>query len=561
MKRPRVPIVARVLVLNALLVFLPVAAFLSLDTYERNLLAALEESLVQQGRFLAAWLGEGELSSGRAKDVLASLEKRHTARLRVLDAVGNLLADSSLPAAARRNGPGVSPRIRSRRDPCGRRPAGRPPLGGERERAAEASWIYRLLSRPVRLYRRYLAPPAEALASADFYAGKRNFLEGPEVRAALEGRYGAATRISAGGQVSVTLYSALPVPAPTGEARGVVLASQSTYRILAGLYRLRLDVGRIFLASLAASSALSLLLWLTISRPLARLGAQARAALSLQGLASGHFGEGAVSDEIGDLAVALREFSCRLGERLSWAEDFAADLAHEIRNPLASIRAAAELLDAADEIERRDLADRIARDTDRVDRVVGGLRELSRIEGSEGDTGSADVLETARNSAERAASLPETLAKGLRFTVHPESESGLPRALIAPDRLALALGALLDNAVSFSPPGAEIEIRASPSRDKDSPVVLLSVLDRGPGIPLEHRERIFDRFFSFRPEGPEAAFPTPEGEKLTELRSAHCGLGLALVRSIALRARGRAEAAARPGGGAILTLSLPAAAR
>ena len=559
MKRPRVPIVARVLVLNALLVFLPVAAFLSLDTYERNLLAALEESLVQQGRFLAAWLGEGELSSGRANDILASLEKRHTARLRVLDAAGNLLADSSLPVAGGgETAPAYPPESGRAGTPAAEDP---PAVGGERERAAEASWIYRLLSRPVRLYRRYLAPPAEPLASADFYAGKRNFLEGTEVRAALEGRYGAATRISAGGQVSVTLYSALPVPAPTGEARGVVLASQSTYRILAGLYRLRLDVGRIFLASLAASSALSLLLWLTISRPLARLGAQARAALSLQGLASGHFGEGAVSDEIGDLAVALREFSSRLGERLSWAEDFAADLAHEIRNPLASIRAATELLDAADEVERRDLADRIARDTDRVDRVVGGLRELSRIEGGEGDTGSADVLETARNSAERAASLPEALAKGLRFTVHPDSDSGLPRALIAPDRLALALGTLLDNAVSFSPQGAEIEIHASPSRNKDSPVVLLSVLDRGPGIPLEHRERIFDRFFSFRPEGPEAAFPTPEGAKLTELRSAHCGLGLALVRSIALRARGRAEAAARPGGGAILTLSLPAAAR
>ncbi|HOX12979.1 MAG TPA: histidine kinase dimerization/phospho-acceptor domain-containing protein, partial [Spirochaetales bacterium] len=434
MRRPRVPIVARILGVNALLVFLPVAAFLSLDTYERSLLSALEDSLVQQGRFLAAWLGEGELSASRAEAVLAALGRRHTARLRVLDAAGNLLADSSVrPPDAPPSAPDAEAPYRAGPDVL---PEAKP---------AESSWIYRLLSGPVRLWRRYLAPPSEPLASADFYTGKRNFLEGAEVRAALEGRYGAATRISAGGQVSVTLYSALPVPSPDGTPRGAVLASQSTYRILAGLYRLRLDVGRIFLAGLAASSALSLLLWLTISRPLRRLGIQARAALSLRGLAEGHFKPGAVSDEIGDLGSALREFSARLGERLSWAEDFASDLSHEIRNPLASIRAAAELLPDAGPEEVRILGDRIARDADRAARIVGGLRELSRIEGGEDGTGPADVLAVARNCARFAADRSGSGSgpTDTRITVEAAPDAGELRAAVSPDRLALALGALL----------------------------------------------------------------------------------------------------------------------
>ncbi len=549
MRRPRVPIVARILGVNALLVFLPVAAFLSLDTYERSLLSALEDSLVQQGRFLAAWLGEGELSAPRAEAVLAALGRRHTARLRVLGAAGNLLADSSVrPPDAPPSAPDAEVPYRAGPDVL---PEAKP---------AESSWIYRLLSGPVRLWRRYLAPPSEPLASADFYTGKRNFLEGAEVRAALEGRYGAATRISAGGQVSVTLYSALPVPSPDGTPRGAVLASQSTYRILAGLYRLRLDVGRIFLAGLAASSALSLLLWLTISRPLRRLGVQARAALSLRGLAEGHFKPGAVSDEIGDLGSALREFSARLGERLSWAEDFASDLSHEIRNPLASIRAAAELLPDAGPEEVRVLGERIARDADRAARVVGGLRELSRIEGGEDGTGPADVLAVARNCArsvsDRVGSGSEP--PGPRISVETAPEPEPLRAAVSPDRLALALGALLDNAADFSPAGAAVEIRADRTREADGEKIRLSVLDRGPGIPPEHRDRIFDRFFTYRPSGtgPARATGGPRAQP-----SEHQGLGLALVRGIALRAGGRVEAADRPGGGTVFTLVLPAAPR
>ncbi len=549
MKNPRIPIFARILGLNALLVFMPVASFLSLDTYEKSLLSALEDSLVQQGRVLAAWLGDGELGPGRAAYVLGALERRHTARLRVLDSSGVLLADTSLGDAPDAHPDRVATPYLREAEPAGE--AGKP---------AEASWIYRLLSAPVRAWRRYLAPPAEALASADFYTGGRNFLEGSEIRAALEGRYGAATRISAGGQVSVTLYSALPVRDPSGAVRGAVLASQSTYRILASIYGLRLEAGKIFLASLAVASALSFLFWLTISRPLRRLGSQARSALSLRGLSEGHFEPGRVSDEIGDLAGALREFSSRLGERLSWSESFAADLAHEIRNPLASIRAAAELLEGADTRETAELAARIEGDVERANRVVEGLRELSRIESEEAGEEAADVPECARGCAERAQASETARSRGVlvRTIIEPDGEA--LRAAVDPGRLAIALGALLDNAVSFSPEGGGVEIRIART-DGDSGLCV-SVLDRGPGIPPEHLELVFRRFFTFRPGPPPSGIESPPGSGLLpppRRADGHCGLGLAIARGIAIRAGGSIRAANRPGGGARFTLDLPRA--
>lgn len=594
MRRPRIPISARILVLNVLLVFVPIAAFLSLDSYEKSLLESLEDSLVQQGRILAAWLSDGPLTAGRSTAVLSSLGKRHTARLRVIDPSGRLLADSSTLGAEgldEKSAAGDSASL-------SRAPAadpGYPAPGGEASDVSlsvDANPVYRFFSSLVRLYRRFFAAPDVPLPSADFYAQGRNFLEGPEIRAALEGRYGAATRISAGGQVSVTLYSALPIAGPGGHVNGVALVSQSTYRILTSLYRLRLDVARIFLFSLTASVALSILLWLTISRPLSRLAARARSALTLPSLAAGHFGRAAVSDEIDDLAGALGEFSSRLAERLGWAEDFAADLAHELRNPLASIRASAELVDGAGADEARLLAGRIVADCDRMNRIVGGLRELSRIESEESEDPVAEVLDCARNSAERAGDSAEARGKGLRVLVVGPEPDAPRRASIEPGRLVLALGALLDNAVSFSPEGGTVELLLEAATDEGLSLAI-SVLDRGKGLPPGDADRVFDRFFTTRAGLPAGGTGrasggspatsggldalvsrTPDSSRSTRAMDAsilepsarggspggaqgtHCGLGLAIVRGIVLRAGGRVEAADRPGGGARFTIYL-----
>ena len=240
----------RLLAFNALLVFLPAAGVLFLDTYERRLLADQERSMVLQGRVLAATLsGRGRLVDQEVLHTLVQLDQRSEARFRVIDRDARVLADSSR----------LGPKFLAEAGDSA-------PAASSRE-----SWLYRAGSLPFRLYRR-LGPPDPRPEPADVYGGSA--LEGPEIRAALAGRYGAATRISSGGQRSVTLYSAIPI-LDGDKVVGAVVVSQSTYRILQALYDVRVGVFQVFLASLGAAVVLSLVLSKTIARPLVQLRNQA----------------------------------------------------------------------------------------------------------------------------------------------------------------------------------------------------------------------------------------------------------------------------------------------
>lgn len=208
-------ITVRLLIFNILIVFLPVAALLYLDTYEQQLLRALEHALVQQGRILASALaGQNPLQPDSARRILQQLEQRHEARLRIVDPKGRLLADSS--------------RLGPRRDEVTAAGA-----NAEDVVPAEQRLLYLIATYPVQLYRRLFRPPEPPFEPAEFYINT-SILMGPEIQEALEGRYGALTRISTGGQRSVTLYSAIPIRSE-GSVVGAVLVSQSTYRILRDL--------------------------------------------------------------------------------------------------------------------------------------------------------------------------------------------------------------------------------------------------------------------------------------------------------------------------------------
>ena len=180
----------RLLAFNLLVVFVPVVAFLSLGTYERQLLASQERALVQQARLLAASLEDtGAGMAVEAQRVLIALRQRSDARLRVVGADGRLLVDSA------RFGPRAADRAA---DAAGRSGEADGTDGSARDSSASAeeTFLYRLASFPVRLWRRWAGPPRPPLETDDFYAGADALL-GSEVRAALDGRYGAATRVSA----------------------------------------------------------------------------------------------------------------------------------------------------------------------------------------------------------------------------------------------------------------------------------------------------------------------------------------------------------------------------
>jgi two-component system sensor histidine kinase ChvG len=529
----------RLLTFNLLIVFLPVAAVLYLDTYERQLLQALEHALVQQGRVLASALSDAEKGlAEEAEQVLRLLGGRQEARIRVLDARGRLLADSSRLKPA---GDAAAESGRSGGIPAGDAASGEEPDQGPDETPVEQSLLYRIASFPIRLYRRTLQPPQPPLPAGEFYAST-DLLLGEEVRTALAGRYGAATRISSGGQRSVNLYSAIPVlngPAVVG----VVLVSQSTYRILRDLYELRLQIFRIFLLSLLAAAAISLLVSTTIAGPLRRLRRQALQIVDRHGRLTGSFDLPRQKDEIGDLARALKELTADLARQLSYSEGFAADVSHEFKNPLASIRTATELLRTETESRRREellclVEDQVAR----LENLLTGVREISRID--------AHLAEEKRNEVDLRKLVEQVAAayrlrglEGRRLSVSlPESPL---RVRLAPERMCQVLENLLDNALSFSPADVKIELR------REGGEACLLVRDRGPGLHPEHTARIFDRFFSYSP--PERRERSTGGSP-----AVHSGLGLSIVKAVAEGYGGSVKARGNGGGsGACFEVRLP----
>jgi two-component system, OmpR family, sensor histidine kinase ChvG len=549
----------RLLAFNLLLVLVPLggAFYLGLHEllgrYERQLLEAQERSMAQQGRLLAAALAESSAASAPmgeggeaarapalgaegAAQILAGLEQRLTARLRVWDGDGRLVADSS------RLGPTREELEASRLAAGEFGPAG----GGaaaDRER-----WLYRLGAAPFRLGRRLLGgswPAAAPDSLPDPGPGPEPAAAQPEVpaevRSALAGRYGAAVRPTPGEERSLTLHVGIPVR--IGErVVGAVQASQSTFRILEELRGTRLAFFQVLLASVAVAVVLSLALATTISRPVRRLRAEAAALVDRRGRLRGTFTGSDHLDEIGDLARALEGLSRRVEEHGRFAEAFAADLSHEFRNPLTSIRAATEVLSETDDPgERVRLLATVESEVARLEGLLFAVREMSWIDSrlDEEPTGPQDL-----------GALLGALVENLRLRVPGavRVELHLPEEPIAvrgaPDRLVQVLENLLDNALGFAPIGSAVVVRLE--RDGDQGVV--TVADQGPGIPREHLERIFDRFFTYRSD------PPGEGSRR------HAGLGLAIVRAIAEGYGGSVRAANAAAGGALFELRLPLAA-
>lgn len=505
----------RLLVWNVLLVFLPAAGFFYLDVYETQLLDGQERAMVQEGRLLAAALGgQGALDAGRSRELLGRLQGRTGARLRIYDRQGKILTDSAHLGPQRAEPTSVS----------------RPIPDSPRSRD---SLLYKVGASLYRLYQsvvtdapdlgRKLAPPAPA------------FL--PEVQAALDGRYGAATRPTGDGYSSMTLTSAIPVRSQ-GQVVGAVLVSQSTLRILRALGVVRLAIFKIFLGSVAVAAVLSLFLSATIARPLRRLRDEANDLLDRRGRLRGRFRGSNKADEIGDLARSLERLTVRLEEHQRSLEAFAADVSHEFKNPLASIRAATEMLAEVEAPEdRHRFLTLVEREIARMERLLTGVREVTEIDAhlEAGEAAPVDLSGLAREVIEGVRRRAD---KGVEIML--QAPSGPLPVRASAERLTQVFENLLDNALGFSPPDGKVTLTLAP----DGNAVLLRVDDSGPGIPETHLARVFDRFFSYRPGEPHA-------------RNGHTGLGLAIVKAIVEGYGGTVSAGNRPEGGARFEVRLP----
>jgi two-component system sensor histidine kinase ChvG len=482
----------RLLAFNILLVFLPVAGLASLDAYEQHLLDQQERAMVQHARLLASALGEMEvLDRQTAQRMLDRLGRSSDARLRLVLPDGRVVADShrtSVPETP----------AESYRSPDGE------------SRAPRASPVYRVGAWLGRLWRRVTLPRAARETSSDPIAAQDGTIRAAEVTRALAGSYGSATRLTRG-QRSVTLYGALPVTRD-GAIVGAVLVSQSTWRILQRLYDVRLRMFEVVIVSLAAAALLGLIASRTIVRPLAHVGEDARAFVDRRGKPTRRFRGTSRRDEIGDLARALEELTNRLDAHLRFTEQFAADVSHEFRNPLASIRASSEMLAEADQPgDRQRFRARIDREIARLEALLARVREITAMDArlDEEPLQTIDLAALVRDwitgRAEVAASRPPV---SLEVAGEPL------RVRAAPERLVQVVSNLVDNAESFSR-GGRVEAELA----RGHGVAILRVRDEGPGIPAAHLERIFDRFFTHRPDDQAA-------------RDTHAGLGLSIAKTI-----------------------------
>jgi two-component system sensor histidine kinase ChvG len=293
------------------------------------------------------------------------------------------------------------------------------------------------------------------------------------------------------------------------------------------MFRLRTWLLWVLAAAVAASAILSLFLAATIARPLGRLGRIAgriAAGDRSQRLALDR------RDEIGDLARAFDAMTQRLDERVQYTRTLAADISHEFKSPLTSIRGAAELLrdGAADDPPARErFLGNIIEDTQRLDRLVTRLLELSRIEAEVAPAEIFDYEALVREAAERCRDQAEIAVSYRSQTTQMQGRRS---------HIASALGNLLDNAVQHHAPGSVISVHVS---EAPGGMLRTAVSNRGPVISEAVMARIWDRFFT------------------TRAKQGGTGLGLAIVASIVKAHGGAVSVASTPDDGTTFSFDLP----
>jgi two-component system sensor histidine kinase ChvG len=495
----------RILALNLLTVLLIALSTLYLDVFRNR----LSKERVRQTRIEATATAQAIQAAGPedSEAILATISKSTGTRMRLFGPDGEMIADSW-----RQTGPTYE-----LRDPSTQK------WTKDAARALDRGFNALVGAKPLD---QFVEPPVDRLGSW------------PEaVRARRSGK--AVTAVRNAPDLTPVISAAVPLK------DGVLLATDNDRAFTRTVRTQRAIIAGAMAILVAVSVFLSLFLARTIVRPLRRL------ALAAHRVRLGRSREVRVprlpsrSDEIGLLARAVSDMSQSLRQRIDNIDAFAADVTHELKNPLASLRSAVDGLDRVEDPQLRHRLMAIAReDVTRLDRLINDIGEAARTD--------AELL---RARFERVDLGP--LIEQLVHSWETRRETGDARIAFArprkdtatvmgkADRLARAINAILDNAVSFSPPGGLVEIAAARVGDE----VRIRVDDEGPGVPPEAREAIFNRFHSVRPEG--------------ENFGRHSGLGLAIAQAIVKGHDGEIDVQDRDDApsGARFTIRLPAADR
>lgn len=511
------PLLRRILLVNAVPPALLAAALLYLDQYQNGLIAAEVEALRTQARIYAGGIAEAAVRIDGDRAILVPeaarpllrrlVEPSAATQARLFDNTGLMVADSRV-----REGPGGAVVTE--------------PLPPPEPRGALTNTVASVYDRLVAV----LPGPLRSAGgnggvSVDVGPEAPDFDWQPdlgpdrreELRLALEGGVRPYIRRTGDGRLLVSVAE----PARRGnQSVGIVLLTREAREVDQRLFQIRASVLLLFGTALVLTVMLSFYLARTIATPMLDL------ARATQRIREGEGREESVpdplldrNDEIGVLARDLQNSARALWARIDANERFAADVAHELRNPLTSVRSALETLRRVENPDSRNrLLDIIAEDAVRMDRLIADISDSSRVDAELSRTISAPVDIAPILSA--LAELHQATRKEDDPVVVLEAPPGPLVVRGVEGRIVQVFRNLLGNAISFSPARGHVVVKARPA----GAVVEVAIEDEGPGIPEQKLESIFERFYSERPRG--------------ERFGQHSGLGLSISKQIVEGLRG-----------------------
>lgn len=479
----RSPLARKIIIFNMMALVILVAGVLFMNPFRDSLVLQREQALVSEAQLMAhvfeARLPDGGLAAS-ADDVLQSINVGLGTNVFVFDRQGSLLATAEGPARS---------------------------LG---DTGAEGSTaITDFLNGVWEAVSGILVAPEDRLPKVESEA---------LARALLDGARGGETTVKTGRdpQGSALFSVAAPIERD-GQVIGIVALTSAAGEIDRLVRNEREQVLQMFVVALLVSIGLSLVLASTIANPLSDLAAAAELGRDRDArrMAPGRVripDLTARPDEIGRLSIAMRGMVAALYDRIEVNEQFAADVAHEIKNPLASLRSAVGSLRFVKKEEHREkLLDVIEHDVRRLDRLVSDISNASRLDSElvKEEEEEFNLLKTISNLGEYLGK--QAAEKGVDFITDLPAEPIAIRGLEA--RLAQVFVNLITNAISFCEAGDAVRVWARQRENR----VLVVVEDTGPGIPEQALSKVFKRFYSERPVGQFGN---------------HSGLGLAISKQI-----------------------------
>ncbi len=473
----RSPLARKIITFNLLAILVLVAGVLFLNPFRDSLVFQREQGLVVEASLIAevfeAQLPRGapvNLATGDGIDIpgtLAELELPTAVEVFIYDQAGGQIATT-----------------------VGQARAGPPLTGIENEDGSTAitDFLNAIWDGLSGLFS-WGSEPVEEADSASLAAAL--------VTDALAG----STQVKTGTDPAGNTIFSVATPIQQGDrVVGIVAVTSAAGEIDRLVRSEREQVLQMFVIAILVSIGLSLVLASTIANPLSDLAAAAEIGSERS---NRKFSPGRVRipdlsarpDEIGRLSGALRGMVAALYDRIDANEQFAADVAHEIKNPLASLRSAVGTLRVAKRQDQRDkLLDVIEHDTRRLDRLVSDISNASRLDSElvKEDEETFDLLDMVSKLSEHMGQ--EAATKGIEFITDLPADPIMLEGLES--RLAQVFVNLLSNAVSFCEDGDAIRVWVRRRENR----VLIVVEDTGPGIPEEALTKIFNRFYSERPQ-------------------------------------------------------------